>query len=46
MNIKTEIKPTENKDYFKLTINGVDLGIWEVSQLRQHIEDLDIAIHH
>lgn len=46
MNITTELKPTDHKDYFKLTINSVDLGLWEQSQVRQLIEDLDILIHH
>ena len=46
MNIKTEIFETKHKGYFKLSVNGVDLGMWEQSQLRQHIEDIDNAIHH
>lgn len=47
MNIKTELKadPTA-EDYFILTINGVKLGTWEQSQVRQLIEDLDNLIHH
>lgn len=46
MNIKTELKRTDNPEYFKLCINGVDLGLWEKSQVRQLIEDLDKLIHH
>ena len=44
MNINTQIKPTENKDYYELCINGVKLGVWERSQLRQLIEDVDNVI--
>ena len=44
MNINTQIKPTENKDYYELSINGVKLGVWERSQLRQLIEDVDNVI--
>ena len=46
MNINTELKKTEHKNYFELTINGVKLGTWEQSQVRQLIEDLDNLIHH
>lgn len=44
MNNTTEIKKTDKKDYYNLSINGVVLGEWERSQLRQLIETLDNAI--
>ena len=44
MNINTDLKPTEHKDYYALSINGVKLGTWERSQLRQLIEDIDNVI--
>lgn len=44
MNINTDLKPTEHKDYYELSINGVKLGTWERSQLRQLIEDIDNVI--
>lgn len=46
MNVKTELKKTTSEDHFHLFVNGVDLGVWEQSQLRQHIEDIDNIIHH
>ena len=46
MNIKTELKKTETPDYYELCINCDKLGIWEQSQVRQLIEDLDNLIHH
>tara|TARA_R110002020_G_scaffold99072_5_gene235369 strand:- start:1323 stop:1457 length:135 start_codon:yes stop_codon:yes gene_type:complete len=39
-----EIKPSENKDHHKISINGVKLGEWERSQLRHLIETIDNAI--
>lgn len=44
MNNTTEIKKTDKKDHYNLSINGVVLGEWERSQLRQLIETLDNAI--
>lgn len=47
MNITTELKKDPHaQDYYLLTINGVKLGSWEQSQVRQLIEDLDNLIHH
>ena len=43
MNITTELKPV-HKDHYHLFINGVDLGTWERSQLRQLIGDIDNVI--
>jgi len=43
MNIATEIKNV-HKDHYHLFINGVDMGVWERSQLRQLLEDIDNAI--
>ena len=39
-----EIREAEKKDYFDLKINGVILGSWERSALRQLIETVDNAI--
>lgn len=44
MNIKTELKSTDDKEYKFLFINGMDLGKWHISQLRQHIQDIDNEI--
>lgn len=45
MNITTNIKPDPtDKDHYLLSINGVKLGTWERSQLRQLIEDIDNVI--
>jgi len=44
MNVNTEVKPTDKKDHYHLYINGVDMGVWERNQLRQHIGDIDNAI--
>jgi hypothetical protein len=44
MNITTSVKPTEKKDHFQIHLNGLDLGVWERSQVRQFIQDLDNAI--
>ena len=44
MNNTTEIRPSEKKDHYHLNINGVVLGEWERSQLRQLIGVLDNAI--
>lgn len=41
MNIATDIIPREH-DHYEIHINGVDLGKWERSQLRQLIQDNDI----
>lgn len=46
MNIKTDLNKTEHDGHYKMSINGVDLGVWEKSQVRQLIEDLDNMIHH
>ena len=46
MNITTDLRKTKHDDYFELSINGVKLGTWEQSQVRQLIEDLDNLIHH
>ena len=43
MNIRLELKP-QDKDYYKMVINGVDMGTWERSQLRQLIQDIDNVI--
>lgn len=43
MNIRTELKP-QDKDHYKLVINGLDMGTWERSQLRQLIQDIDNTI--
>jgi|TARA_R110000803_G_scaffold54072_1_gene110636 hypothetical protein len=42
----TEVKPSGKKDHFNLSINGVVLGEWEISDLRHHIEIIDTTIHH
>ena len=39
-----ELKPTERKDYFKFSINGVKIGYWERSELRHLIETIDNKI--
>jgi hypothetical protein len=44
MYINIELKKTERKDYFKLLINGVNLGEWERSDLRHLIEVIDNKI--
>lgn len=45
MNIATTISRVENQEgYYDLSINGVKLGTWERSQLRQLIQDIDNAI--
>lgn len=46
MNISAELKPTETSNYYEMTINGLKLGTWERSQIRQLIEDFDNVIHH
>ena len=40
---KIEITPTK-KDYYNLTINGVDFPKWERSELRALIEKIDNEI--
>ncbi len=44
MYINIELKKTEKKDYFNLSINGVKLGEWEQSELRYLIEKIDNKI--
>jgi hypothetical protein len=45
MNISTNLKPDpSSEDHYTLSINGVKLGVWERSQLRQLIEDIDNVI--
>jgi len=46
MNMKNSIQITKNdaKDYYDLNINGVKLGTWERSQLRELIEIVDNII--
>jgi hypothetical protein len=44
MYINIEIKKTDRKDYFKFNINGVKLGEWERSDLRNLIEVIDNKI--
>lgn len=44
MNNTIELKDTNTEDYYELVINGVKLGVWERSQLRQLIEDVDNRI--
>jgi hypothetical protein len=44
MYINIEIKKAERKDYYKFSINGVKLGEWERSELRQLIEVIDNKI--
>jgi hypothetical protein len=44
MYIKIDIIDTENKDHYKLSINGVKLGEWERSDLRHLIEVIDNKI--
>lgn len=44
MEINLEFKKTDKKDHFKMVLNGVDLGIWERSQVRQLISQLDNKI--
>lgn len=43
MNIKTDLKPV-HKDHFQLSINGMIIGVFERSQLRQLIGDIDNEI--
>lgn len=43
MNIKVDLKP-QDKDYYKLVINGVDMGTWERNQLRDLIGQIDNII--
>lgn len=40
MNIKVDLKP-QDKDHYKLVINGVDMGTWERNQLRDLIGQID-----
>jgi len=41
---KIEIKPNGKKDYYNLTINGVEFPKWERSELRDLIEKIDNQI--
>jgi|TARA_R110000803_G_scaffold207364_1_gene275260 hypothetical protein len=43
MNITTELKPI-HKDHYTLIINGMIVGTFERSQLRQLIEEIDNTI--
>jgi hypothetical protein len=36
--------PEKGKEYRKVTIRGIDMGSWPVSELRHHIEIIDNAI--
>ncbi len=45
MNIATEITPAEEKDYYYISLNGMKLGKFERSQIRQFIGDLDNGIN-
>lgn len=44
--MKTKFKEIEHKGYYELNINGINLGLFERSELRQLIEELDNLIHH
>tara|TARA_R110000772_G_scaffold72323_2_gene157788 strand:- start:14 stop:148 length:135 start_codon:yes stop_codon:yes gene_type:complete len=44
MDIVTKVEETSNEDYYKLTIDGVELGTYERSQLRQIIGSIDNVI--
>lgn len=44
MYINIELKKTDRKDFYKLLINGVNLGEWEQGQLRYLIEKIDSKI--
>jgi hypothetical protein len=44
MYINIELKNTDKKDYYKFLINGVNLGEWERSELRNLIEVIDNKI--
>lgn len=44
MNIAVSLKETNTEDYYELSINGVKLGVWERSQLRSLIEQVDNKI--
>lgn len=39
-----ELKDTERKDFYKLVINGVNLGEWEHSDLRHLLTVVDNKI--
>lgn len=41
--INIELKE-QDKDHWKLLINGVDMGTWERSQLRHLIQEIDNTI--
>jgi len=42
MSNNIEVRPSDKgRDYRHLLINGVDMGTWERSQLRQLIEKID-----
>jgi hypothetical protein len=44
MEVITIIEETNKEDYYKLTINRIEIGVFERSQLRQIIGDIDNAI--
>ena len=41
---KIDIKPNGKKDYYNLTINGVEFLKWERSELRALLEKIDNEI--
>ncbi len=43
--MQIKIKETKNKDHYKLTINGFLMGVFERSDIRYMIEQLDNAIN-
>jgi|TARA_R110000850_G_scaffold90138_1_gene192300 hypothetical protein len=44
MEIITKVEETSTEDYYKLTIDGVEVGTYERSQLRQIIGSIDNVI--
>jgi hypothetical protein len=44
MNNHISIKPTGEKDYYDIRVNGVSFGTWERSDIRHLITELDNAI--
>lgn len=44
MNIAVNLKETNTEDYYELSVNGVKLGVWERSQLRSLIQQIDNVI--
>lgn len=42
-----EIERAEgSKDHFSMKINGVDMGVWEKSELRHFMGKIDEKVHH